>query len=220
MVSLENTRNTKGGFSFEQITNSNEDLNEQPQLSFSSGILDNVPLTSETEPSFKQIKTTFLILLHLFISILFIVFAFIVPLVCGKDSIYCSIFESFDIILFIHALYWIIFYIFDRVYQYHHMKSRRNGYLEFYRSTRLVRSLPLVIISAGNAILIVLLRVFNKYCAVSCTDAKLTPLNFVQIFTSGEFALIFIVLVDYLCNYFKLILQLYLKGRLFNSKLI
>jgi hypothetical protein len=39
---------------------------------------------------------------------------------------------------------------YDRFYHYHHMKSRRDGYLEFYRVTRVIRSLPLIIVSIGK----------------------------------------------------------------------
>ncbi|RNA32256.1 transmembrane protein -like [Brachionus plicatilis] len=196
MVSLENTRNPKGGFSFDQIVNSNDDFAEQAQISFSN-TNDNIPLSSELEPSFKQIKTTFLILAQIFLSVLFISSLFLVPFLCDKNSDLCPVFEPFDILLFVHAIFWIMFYVFDRVYHFHHMKSRRNGYLAFYRNTRLVRSLPLIVISAGNAIMVVLLRVFNKYCPESCTNSHLTALDFFQIFSSVEFGLIVLILVHY-----------------------
>ncbi|CAF0758581.1 unnamed protein product [Brachionus calyciflorus] len=197
MVSLENTRNAKGGFTFEQIINSNEDYTDQPQVSFVSSN-DNIPLTSEAEPNFKQIKTTFVIIAHIFMCILFLISAYVIPLIFEKKSDIFSKFQPIDIVLFIHAFYWVVFYIFDRVYQFHHMKSRRNGYLEFYRSTRLIRSLPLITISAGNAMIIVLLRVFDKYCSNSCTSANLTPLSFIQIFTSVEFGMVLLILFKYL----------------------
>ncbi len=92
------------------------------------------------------------------------------PIICGKND--CQEFSGFDVVLFIQGGYWILEYSFDRFvyinqtvdlstalliesnasrfYQYHHMQSRRNGYLEFYRKTRFVRSLPFLIISASN----------------------------------------------------------------------
>lgn len=151
MVSLENTRNTKGGFTFDQIVNSNEDFIDQTQISFSN-TNDSIPLSSELEPSFKQIKTTFLIIAQLFLSILFISCLFLTPYLCDNNKDLCPVFEPIDILLFVHAIFWILFYVFDRVYHFHHMKSRRNGYLAFYRNTRLVRSLPLITISAGRLI--------------------------------------------------------------------
>ena len=81
------------------------------------------------------------------------------------------------------------------------MKSRRNGYLEFYRVTRLIRSLPLIIISAGNSILLVLVRILLKYCPNNkCFSLSLTPENILQIFVSAEFLMIFPILIYYLGN--------------------
>lgn len=149
MVSLDNTRNPKGGFSFDQIVSSNDDMTDQAHISFSN-TNDKIPLSSELEPRFKQIKTTFLILAQVFLSLIFISSLFLIPILCDNKTSICSVFEPFDILLFIHSIVWIIFYVFDRVYHFYHMKSRRNGYLAFYRKTRLVRSLPLLIQSAGK----------------------------------------------------------------------
>lgn len=51
--------------------------------------------------------------------------------------------------------------------------------------------------------MVILLRIFNKFCPVSCTDSNLSPLNFVQIYASFEFGIIVLVLLHYLgifCN--------------------
>lgn len=82
-------------------------------------------------------------------KVLFEIGVFLVPFLCGENDKNCSEFGGFDIFVFVHAGLWVFKYMFDRCYQYHHMKSRRHGYLEFYRTTRLIRSLPLIIISAG-----------------------------------------------------------------------
>jgi hypothetical protein len=61
MVSLENTRNTKGGFSFDRTTPINDDFIESV-----STTNDTVPLTTLNEPDFKQINTTFVIIIQIF----------------------------------------------------------------------------------------------------------------------------------------------------------
>ena len=48
-------------------------------------------------------------------------------------------------------------YLLFRFYHYQHMKSRRHGYLTFYRVTRLIRSIPLLIISASKLKLLLLI---------------------------------------------------------------
>ena len=104
------------------------------------------------------------------------------------------------------------------------MKSRRDGYLEFYRNTRLVRSLPLFILSAGkslsyvkikssqvkcniwiwnligNSILVVLIRMLSKYCPDKCTSANLEAVNFLQMFVSFEVVLLLPIMIYYLGN--------------------
>ncbi|XP_016421306.1 transmembrane protein 192-like [Sinocyclocheilus rhinocerous] len=46
---------------------------------------------------------------------------------------------------------WVMVFIYDRFVQHHHSAVRRRGYLDFYRLTRGIKNLPLLIHSAGNA---------------------------------------------------------------------
>ena len=78
------------------------------------------------------------------------------------------------------------------------MQMRRHGYLEFYRLTRYVRALPLIIVSASNSLLLVLLKLVAKYCPDKCTSANLTPVNFLQMFVSVETAILLPSLIYYL----------------------
>ena len=78
------------------------------------------------------------------------------------------------------------------------MQMRRHGYLEFYRITRYVRALPLIIVSASNSLMLVLLKLLAKYCPDKCTSANLTPTNFLQIFVSVETAILLPSLIYYL----------------------
>lgn len=81
------------------------------------------------------------------------------------------------------------------------MKSRRHGYLEFYRSTRFLRYFPLMLISAGNSLLIYLIKLMQKYCDKDNNQkcfTNLTQNNILQIFVSLECALLLPVLIIYL----------------------
>jgi hypothetical protein len=80
------------------------------------------------------------------------------------------------------------------------MQSRRHGYLEFYRTSRLRRALPLIIYTAANSILIVLIKLIPKYCLTSCNwiSVDLKPVNLLQMFITLECVIITIILLNYL----------------------
>jgi len=199
MVSLDNTKNLKGGFSFESVTPIHDDFVENDTMIGNIETNnDQLPLTSDQEPNFKKIATTFVIILQIFTVVTLEVGVFMIPYLCGDKNQNCSNIKDFDLIVYIHSAYWLLKFLFDRFYHFHHMKSRRHGYLEFYRVTRLVRSLPLTIISAGNSILLVLVKILQNYCPVECTPDKLTPNNFLQIFVSLENILLLPIMIYYL----------------------
>jgi len=195
MVSLENTRNPKGGFTFENVI-SNQD--EHLDVSYIVNQPDTIPLTAESEPNYKKIKTTFAICLQIFTVVVLEIAVFVIPHICGSDNLDCPVFPAFDIVVFIHGGFWFIKLLFDRFYHFHHMKMRRHGYLEFYRLTRYIRYLPLLIVSASNSILVILIKIIDKYCPIKCTSSNLEPVNFLQIFISIETAILIPALIYYL----------------------
>lgn len=132
------------------------------------------------------------------LKVLLEVGCFLIPYICGEKNENCSTLNGFDLVVYIHSCYWLLKYGFDRFYQFHHMKSRRLGYLEFYRVTRTIRSLPLLIISAGNSLLVILIKLLAKYCPDKCTAENLTPNNFLQIFISLENCLLLPIMIYYL----------------------
>jgi hypothetical protein len=99
---------------------------------------DNIPLTIEFEPNFKQIGTTFVIVFQIlivvcikltnsfllnfiliYLKILIEVGVFTIPILCGKNDENCRNFGGFDIFLFVHGGYWILKYSFDRfIFEY------------------------------------------------------------------------------------------------------
>ncbi|CAF1620045.1 unnamed protein product, partial [Didymodactylos carnosus] len=84
-------------------------------------------------------------------------------------------------------------------YHYQQDISRRNGYLEFYHKTRNLRRAPLFVISAGNAILVALIKLLEDYCNdETCTPLKLKPWYFLQILSTIEVILTMIALIWYL----------------------
>lgn len=58
--------------------------------------------------------------------------------------------DSKTLVLLGKVVLWLLVFIYYRFVQHHHSAVRRRGYLEFYRVTRELKSLPLLIHSAGK----------------------------------------------------------------------
>ncbi|KAK2865619.1 hypothetical protein Q7C36_001675 [Tachysurus vachellii] len=65
--------------------------------------------------------------------------------------------ESRTLVLLLKAGLWILVFLFERCVQYHHSALRRRGYLRFYRKTAKLKHLPLLIHSAGNAAVLIVI---------------------------------------------------------------
>lgn len=198
MVSLEDSKNPRGGFTFETINSRLDDFDESITTSNPANMSqmnDTMPLTAVVEPNFRRIRTTAAIIFQIFLVILLEVGVFVLPIVCDANSLD---FNAYDLLLYIHAGFWLIKLSFDRFYQYQHMNSKRHGYLEFYRETRFVRSLPLFVLSAGNSALLVLVKALSTHCPVKCTSLNLTPVNFLQAFVTVECLVLLPILLYYL----------------------
>ncbi len=58
--------------------------------------------------------------------------------------------DSKTVILLGKVALWVMVFIYDRFVQHHHSAVKRRGYLDFYRLTRGIKNLPLLIHSAGE----------------------------------------------------------------------
>ncbi|RUS72791.1 hypothetical protein EGW08_019451 [Elysia chlorotica] len=188
MVSLGNSRNSRGYFGFGEdhpTINSNDD-----EL-----IVDHIDLISDHEMKHQPIGTTWAIL---FMKLLYIglgVSAYIVPelcslQVCGQDSI--------SLTLYIHGGMWFVLFIVDRFLALKHRESRLNGYLDFYRRTQKIRSIPFHINSCANAIMVILTKLLDNLCGEP--DKKchvLGKIRYIQILVALECLLALIVLCVY-----------------------
>ncbi|XP_067297907.1 transmembrane protein 192 [Pseudorasbora parva] len=79
--------------------------------------------------------------------------------------------DSKTVVLLGKVALWVIVFIYDRFVQHHHGAVRRRGYLDFYRLTRGIKSLPLLIHSAGNAL------VLTVIAPSSLLDARVKKLS-------------------------------------------
>ncbi|KAG9330824.1 hypothetical protein JZ751_021948 [Albula glossodonta] len=64
---------------------------------------------------------------------------------------YLSDLHSHTVIVFAKVCLWLLLVLFERVVQRHHSRVRNRGYLQFYRSTRNLKSLPILIHSTGES---------------------------------------------------------------------
>ncbi|KAK3507503.1 hypothetical protein QTP70_027442 [Hemibagrus guttatus] len=65
--------------------------------------------------------------------------------------------DSRTLVLLLKAGLWLLVFLFERCVQYHHRTLRRRGYLRFYRKTAKLKHLPLLIHSAGNAAVLIVI---------------------------------------------------------------
>ena len=64
----------------------------------------------------------------------------------------------FAFFMALHGVMWLVVALCDRLIQVFHQKVRMRGYLDFYRRNRLLRRMPFVVYSGGNAVLLVLMQ--------------------------------------------------------------
>ncbi|CAF4830670.1 unnamed protein product [Rotaria sp. Silwood1] len=188
MVSL-NTQNSRSGgaMSFEdRLIHANDEI-----------ITENTPLIIGIEQYYRPIRTTAFIIIHILLAIIFETVIVLFPFLCYDKRIadVCDHHSPYNISLYIHAGFYIISVIFDRVYHYHQDLSRRDGYLDFYRRTRNLRRTPLIIISTGNAILVAMIKLVEDY---QSSILPLQPWHCLAILTTIEVIIMLIVLLWYL----------------------
>jgi len=187
MVSLgSNQRSPGGGYFFN--ADANQIFDETDEASLVSSIL-----VSEEEPKFRTIPLTGVILLEIFATIALFVSAFLIPYYIEDDA--CFILSC------THAGFWGLLFITSGYRNYHHNHIQRCGYLDFYRNTQLLQKIPLLVSSLGNALLVVSLAIFQKYCSSDekCdATGSLSCYNYIQIFFGSEGLVLLFCLIKYL----------------------
>ena len=97
--------------------------------------------------------------------------------------------------------------VIDRILRRQHYISRTNGYLDFYRKTRNIRRMPLMVYSGGMSMLTILLVLLYDYCSPDGStssssqcpgDLPLTKANYLQFLVSLETIIVLPILIIYL----------------------
>ncbi|CAL1273383.1 unnamed protein product [Larinioides sclopetarius] len=84
---------------------------------------------------------------------------------------------------------------------YQHNYIQKCGYLEFFRNTQLLQRIPLIVLSIGNAVLVLVLAVFLRFCPLPETcplDSDFHCETYLQIFFGAEIFLVLLCLCRYL----------------------
>ncbi|XP_062595603.1 transmembrane protein 192-like isoform X2 [Saccostrea cucullata] len=183
MVSLGTDSRQTGGYFFHDHS-SVQDSDREDLLSESP------TLSASIDPPYRKIYTTWAAGLEILIIIVVEVCVFVIPLrgVCTENV--CT---DLSVLCYIHGGLWFVILLFDFFYRVQHNKNRKLGYLEFYRKTRHIRRAPLLVNSAANAILVIVLCLYGNL-ENNNKDQRLG----LQIGISVEMAAILVVLVWYM----------------------
>ncbi|XP_038648035.1 transmembrane protein 192 isoform X1 [Scyliorhinus canicula] len=118
-------------------------------------------LVGDARSPFKGVPTVCWGILLTFLHVAFVVLAFLLVFFCVTPAELCSnvlaSFKPFTIITITKVVLWVLHAVFGYYLQTQHSKARNRGYLSLYRNTRHLKRLPLLIHSAGNAILLLAL---------------------------------------------------------------
>ncbi|XP_041039481.1 transmembrane protein 192 isoform X1 [Carcharodon carcharias] len=121
-------------------------------------------LVGDVRAPFKGVPTVCWAILLTFLHVAFVVLAFLSVFFCAPPADLCrDILGSFSLLTIItitKVVLWALHAVFEYYLQAQHSKARHRGYLTLYRSTRHLKRLPLLIHSAGNAILLLLLSIW------------------------------------------------------------
>ncbi|XP_048748250.1 transmembrane protein 192-like [Ostrea edulis] len=183
MVSLGSDSRQTGGYFFHdhgsvQDSDRDELLSEAPSLS------------DTIDPPYRKIHTTWTAGLEIVVIVVAEVCMFVVPLqgICNK-----SVCANLSFVCYTHGGLWFLMLLFDFIYQIQHSRNRKLGYLEFYRKTRNIRRMPLLINSGANALLVIVVCL-RLDSVTSNTDQRLA----LQIGISLEMVAILVFLIWYL----------------------
>lgn len=183
MVSLGSDSRQTGGYFFHdhssvQDSDRDELLSETPSLS------------TTHDPPYRKIHTIWAAALEITVIIVVEICVFVIPLGGVCTASVCS---NFSVLCYMHGGLWVVMLMFDFFYRIQHNKNRKLGYLEFYRRTRYIRRVPLLVSSGANVLLVIVLTLHYDN-VIHEKDLGLV----LQIGISMEMAAILLFLIWYL----------------------
>nr|XP_056711932.1 transmembrane protein 192 [Euleptes europaea] len=128
-------------------------------------------LHSCLRPKFYTIPTVCFANILLLLHVAFVILAFLAGMFCSYPDAsadmcprrYMYPLKVQTAIMTAKVILWLLHMFLELYVHYHHSKARCRGYLLIYRNTRHLKRLPLLIQSAGNAALLLLLSVQHSF---------------------------------------------------------
>ncbi|XP_054262416.1 transmembrane protein 192-like [Macrosteles quadrilineatus] len=108
---------------------------------------------------FKPMKSRWVAALLLILIVLVEISGIVSALYWPHTALKC---EPLYFILYCHAALWILVLFLDHGLKWHHNKLRLEGYLKAYEQMTKIGSLPFYIVSFGNAVLLVMVTVYQQ----------------------------------------------------------
>lgn len=98
--------------------------------------------------------------------------------------------EAYFIMLYARAGFFAVTWIFDYIVRYHHEQLRLDGYHDFYRATKVHKSIPLTIVSLWNSAFLAVSAGIQHYYGegffLKCLDVYMSPVIYITAFNVAE----------------------------------
>ncbi|XP_062372928.1 transmembrane protein 192 [Sardina pilchardus] len=149
-----------------QVNNSSTDISQSVEDDplIEGPLISQDTLDSAIKREFQKLPTSWTAGLLLFFHVAFVCLSVVVCVLCGLEEGHpaeCATLlrgmDSKTLVVLCKVALWIVSYIHQHFIQYHNTAARRRGYLHFYRQTRGTVSLPLLMQSLGNLLILLLL---------------------------------------------------------------
>ncbi|XP_044155825.1 transmembrane protein 192 [Bufo gargarizans] len=132
-------------------------------------LLPSQKLYSDIRPLFYPVPTVTVTVILLLIQVAFVALTCVVVVLCisnGEEDLckpYIAPFNLTTTVVIAKVSLWLLYVVYERFIQHQHSKVKNQGYLSFYRSTKCIKTLPLIIHSTGNAAVNVIISVRDSF---------------------------------------------------------
>ncbi|XP_069812888.1 transmembrane protein 192-like, partial [Dendropsophus ebraccatus] len=132
-------------------------------------LLPSQKLQAEIRPSFHPVPTVTVSIILLLIQVAFVALTCVAVFFCvlnGEEDIcreYIAPLNLMTAVVTAKVLLWLLHVVNERFTQYQHCKVRGQGYLNLYRLTRRLKTLPLITHSTGNAAILLIISAKDSF---------------------------------------------------------
>lgn len=164
-------------------------------------LLPSQKLHPEIKPTFYPVQTVSVSIILLLIQVAFVALACVAVFFCvfnGDEDIcrhYIAPFNLTTTVVISKVLLWLLHVVRERFIQHQHCKVKSQGYLNLYRSTRRLKTLPLLIHSTGNAAVLLIISAEDSFGYNNLYLYLIPSVLILELILSGIFLLMYAVLI-------------------------